>query len=129
MLPEALAMLKGMNAEEWPPEVRAGYAKQSPDGAGHWPIVFDRIRTMWLTEPSYATKELAAITAPTLVVAGDHDLVKTAHTVELATSIPNAQLAILPGASHEVVIEDPARWSDVVLAFLTAPAPTGAKAQ
>jgi pimeloyl-ACP methyl ester carboxylesterase len=119
--PQALEFVKAAKASEWPAEVRESYAKTSPDGAAHWPVVFERIRKMWLSEPNWTTKDLATIKAPTLVIAGDHDMVRTSHTVALAGAIPNAQLAILPGAGHEVVIENPAQWNAVVLAFLTAP--------
>jgi pimeloyl-ACP methyl ester carboxylesterase len=50
---------------------------------------------------------LAAVMAPTLVVAGDDDIMSNAHTAWIAESIPNAQLAIIPGASHLVPMEKP----------------------
>jgi pimeloyl-ACP methyl ester carboxylesterase len=40
---------------------------------------------------------VAAITAPTLVVAADRDLVRTGHAVLLASLIPGARLLIVPG--------------------------------
>jgi pimeloyl-ACP methyl ester carboxylesterase len=51
--------------------------------------------------------DLAAVAAPTLIVAGDDDIVSNAHTAWIAESIPNAQLAIIPGASHLVPMEKP----------------------
>jgi pimeloyl-ACP methyl ester carboxylesterase len=35
-----------------------------------------------------------------LVVSGDDDLVSLEHTIELFGSLPNAELAIVPGTSH-----------------------------
>jgi pimeloyl-ACP methyl ester carboxylesterase len=40
---------------------------------------------------------VASITAPTLVVAADHDVIRTGHTVLLASLIPEARLLIVPG--------------------------------
>jgi len=40
---------------------------------------------------------IASISAPTLVVAADKDVIRTAHTVRLAGLIPNARLLIVPG--------------------------------
>jgi pimeloyl-ACP methyl ester carboxylesterase len=40
---------------------------------------------------------VASITAPTLVVAADHDVVRPEHTVRLASLIPDARLLIVPG--------------------------------
>lgn len=41
--------------------------------------------------------DLAAITAPTLVVSGDRDVVRPAHSRKIAAAIPNSQLKILHG--------------------------------
>lgn len=43
---------------------------------------------------------LRAITAPTLVVVGDHDFVRLEHALEMQELIPGAQLAVLPGCTH-----------------------------
>jgi pimeloyl-ACP methyl ester carboxylesterase len=40
---------------------------------------------------------VASITAPTLVVAADQDVIRTEHTVLLASLIPNARMLIVPG--------------------------------
>jgi hypothetical protein len=40
---------------------------------------------------------VASITAPTLVIGADHDVVRAEHTVLLASLIPNARLLIVPG--------------------------------
>ena len=40
---------------------------------------------------------LASITAPTLVVAADQDVIRPEHTVLLAARIPNARMLIVPG--------------------------------
>jgi pimeloyl-ACP methyl ester carboxylesterase len=40
---------------------------------------------------------VASITAPTLVLAADRDVVRTEHAVLLASRIPNARLLIVPG--------------------------------
>jgi len=40
---------------------------------------------------------LASITAPTLVVVADQDVIRTEHAVLLASLIPNARLLVVPG--------------------------------
>lgn len=40
---------------------------------------------------------VASITAPTLIVAADHDVIRTEHAVLLASLIPDARLLIVPG--------------------------------
>jgi pimeloyl-ACP methyl ester carboxylesterase len=45
--------------------------------------------------------------APTLVMAGDHDVVRLDHTALIAARIPGAQLAVVPDASHMLMLERP----------------------
>ena len=66
---------------------------------------------MMLEEPHIELKALEAITAPTLVLAGDHDLIRDEHTVDIYHHIPNSQLAIFPNATHMVPFDDPALFN------------------
>lgn len=51
---------------------------------------------------------LGSITAPTLVVAGEHDpATPVDHAEVLASSIPDARLAVVPSAAHMAVVEQP----------------------
>jgi pimeloyl-ACP methyl ester carboxylesterase len=81
------------------------YHRLSPDGPEHVEVVLAKLMTMWQSEPQIAPASLAAITAPTLVLAGQHDSIRTDHTLEIARSVPGAQLAIVPGAGHMVMQE------------------------
>ena len=51
--------------------------------------------------------DLARISAPTLVMAGDHDMIPVAHTVEIWRLIKHARLCIAPDASHFWLEEKP----------------------
>jgi pimeloyl-ACP methyl ester carboxylesterase len=103
-------------------DIRADYAKRSPDGAAHFDAFVERVRRLWTTQPQWKPKDLAAIKAPALIMAGEHDLVRLDHTMALAHAIPNAQLAILPGKEHEAMVDDaPFAW--MVIAFLNAAPP------
>jgi len=48
---------------------------------------------------------VAAIRSPTLIVAGDRDIVKPEHALELARLIPGARLLILPGGHGDYLGE------------------------
>ena len=48
----------------------------------------------------WTDEQLAGITAPTLIVVGDHDFTTTAHAAVMQELIPGSQLAILPGTTH-----------------------------
>lgn len=96
------------------------YAAATPDGADHWPVVARKVLDMWRTQPTLTTEDLARIAAPTLVVTGDDDMMTLEHTAALYRALPDAQLAVLPGASHLVPLEQPARLNRLILDHLSA---------
>jgi pimeloyl-ACP methyl ester carboxylesterase len=64
----------------------------------HVERMFDLDRELMLTGfADWPGTLVASITAPTLVVAADHDVIRTEHAVLLASLIPNAHLLIVPG--------------------------------
>ena len=70
-------------------------------------------------DPDVKPEELRRIQSPTLVIAGDDDMMKESHTRLIADSIPGAELAILQG-SHFVANQNPEPFNETVLRFLTA---------
>jgi pimeloyl-ACP methyl ester carboxylesterase len=98
---------------------RSLYEAATPDGPEHWPMVVKKILEMWSVEPHIPVTDLARIVAPTLVLVGDDDMVRLEHAVEMYRSIPNAELAVVPGASHMVAMEKPDLFNGLVLDFLT----------
>jgi pimeloyl-ACP methyl ester carboxylesterase len=57
-------------------------------------------------------------------MAGDDDIARFEHTIELYDAIPDAQLAVIPGASHLVPLEKADLVNQLVLDFLAAEGPT-----
>lgn len=80
-----------------------------------------KVTGMMLDEPHIEVKALEAITAPTLVLASDHDVIRDEHTVEIYHHIPNSQLAIFPNATHMVPFDDPASFNATVERFFRTP--------
>lgn len=72
---------------------------------------------LMVNDPNVRLEELAHITCPTLVVAGDKDMIKDSHTRLIAASIPGAQLAILHG-DHFIANRNPEAFNAAVLRFL-----------
>jgi pimeloyl-ACP methyl ester carboxylesterase len=85
--------------------------------------VFTKSMAMFTTEPTMTTDDLAQIAAPTLVVAGDDDVIRLDHTSSMYEALPAGQLAIVPGASHALPIEKPADLARLVLEFLASGPP------
>jgi len=96
------------------------YDLVSPDGSGHFPIIFEKTKRLWLEEPNIQPDELAKITLPVLVMAGDRDAVTAEHTLQLFKSIKNAELCIIPGTTHFLLSEKPDAANRAILEFLLA---------
>ncbi|MEO8457542.1 MAG: alpha/beta hydrolase [Chloroflexota bacterium] len=99
-------------------EAVATYEKYTPDGPDHFPVVFEKTKAMFMTQPTLTVEDLAKITTPTLVLAGDHDLMTIEHTTALYKAIPGAQLAIIPNATHELAFSHAPDVSREALRFL-----------
>ncbi|MCU1397963.1 MAG: hypothetical protein JWN62_1072 [Acidimicrobiales bacterium] len=104
-------------------QMQASYAERSPDGAAHFADVATKSFALFATEPTLTTDDLRAVSAPTLVMVGDDDLVDLGHTCQLYESIPAAQLAVVPGASHALPMERPDETSRIIAQFLAGPVP------
>jgi len=55
-------------------------------------------------EPHISLAQLHTIQCPTLVIGGDHDVIKPIHTLLIAESIPKSYLWILPNSGHSTPI-------------------------
>lgn len=62
--------------------------------------------------------DLASIRSSTLVIAGDHDIIKPAHTLEIFQHIPGSYLWILPGSGHSTLIDYADEFNKKVDAFI-----------
>lgn len=72
---------------------------------------------LMVNEPNIKPEELCVIQAPTLVIAGTKDMIKTAHTKLIADHIPNAKLSVIPG-DHFVANKNSREFNKVVEDFL-----------
>src|SRR5437879_13309160 len=121
--PEDLNWIGSLTAESFrksgSPLVKR-YDEISPDGPGHFPVVVEKTKRLWLNEPNIAKEELAKISAPTMVMAADRDAIPIEHTLELFRSIKSAQLCIIPGTTHFLMSEKPDMVNRAILEFLNA---------
>ena len=72
-------------------------------------------------QPTITKEDLSKIKAPCLIVAGDKDIIREEHTVELYQGIPNAQLCILPGQTHFIPSRDPELFNGIAEKFISEP--------
>ncbi len=109
-----------------PPEfLAASYAEVSPDGAAHYAVIVDKLASMHLIGPTLTPDDLGTIACRTLVMFGDDDEVSLEHAIALYRALPNAELAIIPGTSHGLLVEKPELRNAMIAEFLTSdPVPT-----
>lgn len=78
------------------------YKCVSPNPGG-WETLWYRTTTMWRNYPQLSINDLATIESPTLIIQGENDLVTADHGREMTNAIPNAELAIVPRAGHNLL--------------------------
>jgi pimeloyl-ACP methyl ester carboxylesterase len=69
-------------------------------GLSSFETVVAKLNPIVVAEENWTPAQLASVAAPTLVVIGDHDFVRVDHAVAMQEAIPDAQLAVVPGATH-----------------------------
>lgn len=101
-----------MLASQWPELLSClavSGANANPQGLrARWQMFFglwaafsaDPLIRMIAQQPRITSRQLGQIRVPTLVLAGQRDMVRPEHTRWLAQSIPGARLAIVPGGTH-----------------------------
>jgi pimeloyl-ACP methyl ester carboxylesterase len=110
---------------EWIGPLAAAALRTTPS---HLPrLTYDVIRTgprsLWATGRTAAQYDiepfLQRISAPTLIVWGDRDPLLPIQSAQIfKNQIPNARIAIVPGAAHIPMIEQPSIFLDSLLGFL-----------
>lgn len=97
--------------------------KKVVDGGNTRPYWIRRYQRygLMLFQPNISHAELGKITAPVLVIAGDRDVIKNKHSVEIFNNIQNSQLCILPGATHFAPYRQPERFNEIVEKFISEP--------
>ena len=96
----------------------AEYKETSPDAPETLPQKIRKMIEIQRSEPNISHAELSNIQCPVLVMAGDDDMIKHEHTVELYENIPLGQLAIIPGTSHKFIKEKTALTQLLIQEFL-----------
>jgi pimeloyl-ACP methyl ester carboxylesterase len=84
--------------------------------------VLEKMVSCWF-DYAIPLADIARIAAPTLVIVGDDDISTFEHTLALYEAIPDAQLAVIPGASHLAPVEKPGLVNQLILEFLSTDEP------
>jgi pimeloyl-ACP methyl ester carboxylesterase len=76
-------------------------------------------------EPTFDSSDLSGVQSRSLVMVGDDDEVLLEHAIAMYRSLPDAELAVVPGTSHGLLHEKPMLCNTIIVDFLTRdPVPT-----
>ncbi|HKC35895.1 MAG TPA: alpha/beta hydrolase [Chitinophagaceae bacterium] len=96
--------MENANLGNMPAPLKQAYLKINNDSTG-LQNMFEKDRARMLHFKDWKDEELVSIKAPTLIIAGDKDVVAAEHAVKMSHIIPNAQLMILPGTHGSFIGE------------------------
>ena len=88
---------------------------------GHLERLFELDRQRILDFPGWSDELLGTITAPTLVVSADRDVVTAEYAARMAGVIPDARLLIVPGGHGDYLGEQAASDEDLWTMHATLP--------
>lgn len=104
-----------------PPYFATDYAAVSPDGADHWMTMVAKCYSLWSQSIVIEPAELQKISAPVLVMAGDHDFASLEETAEIFRGLPHGQLIVIPGTGHGTFQMRPQLVNLAIAEFLERP--------
>lgn len=76
------------------------------------------IKLLWQTAPLLDHTDLQVITAPTLVIVGENDIIDLQHSGELARMLENGKLEIVMEAGHAAPITHARQINQLIASFL-----------
>ncbi|PJJ80432.1 alpha/beta fold hydrolase [Mucilaginibacter auburnensis] len=80
-----------------------------------------KVNHMMLVHPNIKPAQLHVITAPTLIIGGDHEAIPAKHTVEIAEALPNAYLWIIPASGHSTPVYQKDWFNALISNFFSHP--------
>ncbi|HEX3624061.1 MAG TPA: alpha/beta hydrolase [Verrucomicrobiae bacterium] len=72
-------------------------------------------------QPNIPFDALHAISCPSLIICGDHDLISIEHTVKIFQNIPHAELWVVPNSGHGTLIQHADEFNRTVDEFFSSP--------
>jgi pimeloyl-ACP methyl ester carboxylesterase len=90
--------------ENMPEQLKDGYKKVAADTNG-LQVTHDRDAKRMVNFKDIPDEQIKAITAPTLIIIADKDVITPEHALELHRQIANSELAIIPGGHGQYIGE------------------------
>lgn len=90
------------------------------DTTKNWKVIEQHLGLLG-DQPTISEKDLSKIKSPVLIIAGNKDIIKEEHSVEMYQNISNAHLCILPGETHFTPASNPEVFNKIVDRFISEP--------
>lgn len=104
MLPGFFEGMQNAIFDDMPKPLKTAFLKVTPDKK-KLQNMFEKDKNRMLNFKDYADDLIHSITAKTLLIVAQHDVVTLEHTMQMAKLISNAQLIILPGTHGSFIGE------------------------
>lgn len=72
-------------------------------------------------QPNIPITDLSKVKAKVLILAGDEDVIKSEHSIEIYENLEKAQLCIMPGETHFTPSSNPDLFNSIANRFLSEP--------
>ena len=102
--PQLWEFMKQADFSNMPQPLKDAFLRVNPD-AQRLKTMHDKDAARMQSFNDVPDDSVRSVRAPTLIVLGDHDIVKPEHAVELTRLIPGARLLILPGGHGDYLGE------------------------
>ncbi len=113
----AVARMDAMGPDDFNATAVRMYKRLSPHPK-KWPQLWADLKVLWKTGPDLTEEDLRKIKVPTLLIAGERDLIDPDHLRQMENAIPGAILREIPGSTHAVLMEKPRQINALILDFL-----------
>jgi len=110
------------SVDNMPADLRAAYLAVAPRPQD-LPIMVEKSHHRMRDFADIPPAAVRAIEAPALVIAGDNDVIRPEHTVEMFRAFRSGAVAILPQTDHMQIMERDDLLMPIITPFLDGPAP------
>lgn len=104
LIPGSFEGLQQASLDDMPPQLKEAFLEVNPDSA-KLQTMFEKDRDRMIAFKDLSEEQIKSISAPTLIINGDADVVTPEHALKLYRLIPNGRLAIVPGTHGEYIGE------------------------
>lgn len=119
--PEAIESIKKTGPDDITPMISNTWKAVSPEGPEYWPTFYAKIKALFLSDWDIPLSEIKNVTAPTLIMMADHDIVTFQDNLETFHAISQSQFSVVPGADHLMLFTKPDQVNPLIKTFLVTP--------